>query len=254
MNDEIKLIGLEKISLRFNLLRRLALNDNPIQATAARELLLNKYARRAGGWFELILIIIEPSLILVIFLPGLYLGAFALLGIDFIGNLIGIFLLTYPIVRIIQRDFDSRGLRYTILNSKEILSGLLQVQAVSYLLPLIIGSLLSAYAFYQMIMSQGSLFGGIEFAWSTSLMQAVDCILTGIIMVLLSIIIVLKVRNLWGSFAWLIVMNLIVSLLPAYTFGWVNPIGIVAIFMVLWAGLIFFAYKSVRRAVMPGKN
>lgn len=73
-------------------------------------------------------------------------------------------------------------------------------------------------------------------------------------MVLLSIIIVFKVRNLWGSFAWLIVMNLIVSLLPAYTFGWVNPIGIVAIFMVLWAGLIFFAYTAVLRAVMPGKN
>ncbi len=253
MNGEIKLIGLEKISLRFNLLRHLALNDNPIQATAARELFTNKYARRAGGWFELILIIIEPSLILVVFLPGLYLGAFDLLGIDLIGAVIGIFLLTYPIVRIIQRDFDSRGLRYTILNSKEILSGLLQVQIVSYLIPQVIGSLLYAFIFYQMTRAPGSFFYGIEYGWPVFLMQVGGSILTGVIMILLSIIVVLETRTLWGSFAWLIVMNLIVSILPAYTFGWVNPIGIVAIYMALLAGLTFFAYTSVLKAVMPGK-
>lgn len=252
MNDEFKLIGLEKISLRFNLLRRLALNDNPIQATAARELLLNKYARRAGGWYELIVIFIVPLSGLAMLLPFQYMGAFAILGIiGLFATLTGFFLLTLPIVRVINRDYESKGLRYTILNSKEIFSGLLQVQVASYLIPQVIGSLLNAFIFFQVMWIQGSLSYGFEYEWSFLLIQFGGSIVTGVSMVLLSIIVVLSIRTLWGSFTGLIVAYFLIPIFSMLIFIIRNPIGSVAIYMFLVAGLTYWAYRSVVKAVMP---
>ena len=259
MNDEIKLIGLEKISPRFHLLRRLALNDNPIQATAARELFVNKYARRTGGWFEFIVIFIAPSSGLAMLLPFQYMGAFAILGIiGLFATLTGVFLLTLPIVRVINRDYESKGLRYTILNSKEILSGLLQVQVVSYLIPKVIGSLIgfliSAISFHQMTQAAGPLFDEFDYGWSMYITQVVTSIMTIVMMVLMSIIIVLETRTLWGSFTGLIIAYFLIPIFSTLIFIIRDPIGSVAICMILVAGLTFWAYKSVRRAVMPGKN
>jgi len=152
MDERTKLTGIARYSPRLNLLKRFAGSENPILSISAMYLLRDRTARRIGGYFEFIFLVLLPVIAVVMIMMSfsdefgsrspysrnLFSEAFPMLlgGIGYLARPIayiyGFMLLNLPGVTITKREADGAVLRMLPMDRTEVFKGMLKLNFASF--------------------------------------------------------------------------------------------------------------------------
>ena len=241
MDEKIKLTGLARFSPRLNLLKRFAGSDNPILSISAKYLLRNRTARRIGGTFEFIFLVILPvGLILLVasffwwtlydinsshyeasdLTFEIYLSGSTIFSL--IGLILGLIISLLPGNMLRKTEREGALLRLFHLNHHTEFKNMVKFQMVSFFLPIftsiVIGysiMILSEYFLHYIFQPNYTLIDALEVMNDFTLFFSAILIFAMYISIL-SISASLNHMAMWASIVWLFV-GIAVYLIVSFT-------------------------------------
>ena len=292
MNEKTKMTGLARLSPRLNLLKRFAGSDEPILSISATYLLKNRTARRTGGTFEFIFLVILPAVtilfavfqvLLMLYSRDLFINntetlimqsAFTVFLLFLLaGFILGFVISILPGINLKKWEKDIALLRLFPINPHDAYENFIKLQAASFFLPISvsIGFIYSILVVLECILRrhyQPYITENYPNEALTDFTLFFSAVLVFIMYFsILSISVSLNHRAMWVSFVWLLAGVAVYIILSFFAFTYImaymdehlmfDPsmlfLGIVALNIPLIGIAVWKARAAFRRCILPQK-